>query len=113
MTGPLSFNVIFEYSSHGEHLVGVFLERGTKPHKIRPRYKKALHWITSHAAAAFFPQFNRVRGKLDVGHFAMEVNHPGTTGLRAMDIGARYGMPKLMNKIISETNEFLQESKIY
>lgn len=108
----MSLNIEFEYVKDGKP-VGVFLERGTKPHKIFPRIKKALHWVTSHAAGPYFPQFDKVRGKLQRGHFALMVNHPGTTGLRAMELGYQYGAPKLMKKIIVETNQFLQESKIY
>lgn len=112
-TGPLAFNIVFSYTgSNGEPLAGVFLERGTKPHKIRSRYKLFLRWFTQTAAAKFFPQFNKVRGNIQQVHFAKEVNHPGTTGLQAMSIGAQYGMPKLMTKIIAETNRFLQETRM-
>lgn len=111
-TGPLSVNIEFEYNKNNKP-IGIFLERGTKPHKIFPRIKKALHWVTTQAARPFFPQFNKVKGNINRDHFALMVNHPGTTGLRAMDLGAQYGMPKLMKRIIVETNQFLQESKIY
>ena len=40
---------------------GYIVEFGSKPHKIRPKNKKSLHWKS---------------GSKDV--FAMEVNHPGT-----------------------------------
>ena len=40
---------------------GVFVRGGTKAHKIRPRYKKALHWTVGNSE-----------------FFATEVNHPGT-----------------------------------
>jgi len=46
---------------------GVFVREGTKPHKILPRYKKALHWASGGGAAEGGQDF-----------FATEVNHPGT-----------------------------------
>lgn len=112
-TGPLAFNIVFSYTSKsGEPLAGVFLERGTKPHKIRPRYKLFLRWFTTELAAKFFPHFDRVRGNIQRVHFAKEVSHPGTTGLQAMALGAQYGMPKLLSKIITETNRFMQETRM-
>lgn len=49
-----------------------FMEFGTKPHVIRPRFKKVLAWGGA----------RRLTGTLRSGskptHFAMEVHHPGT-----------------------------------
>ena len=50
-----------------------YLDQGTKPHKIRPKNKKSLRWVSGGSA-----------------HFAGEVNHPGTTGR------------KFINKILND-----------
>lgn len=65
-TGRLKNSIKARLNSKGEIIIymvdyALDVEFGTKPHKIRPKTKKALHWKDS--------------GK-DV--FATEVNHPGT-----------------------------------
>jgi hypothetical protein len=52
----------------------VFLERGTRPHVIRPKNKKVLRWGAT-------PADRRLSGRLRKGGnaiFAREVHHPGT-----------------------------------
>ena len=70
----------------------LFVEEGTRPHKIRPRFKKALRWPIEGGFA-----------------FAQEVNHPGTD---ATNFLANAGEAKLpaMAEVIEDaaTLSFLQ-----
>ena len=55
-------------SRSGDYLIVLLLEYGTRPHVIRPKNAKALHWQ---------------KGSKDI--FATKVNHPGFEGRRFIE----------------------------
>ena len=62
-----------------------YVERGTRPHEIRPRNRKALRWAAS-AADARLTGTPRTGGRV---RFAKRVQHPGTRAQPFMVPGAR------------------------
>jgi hypothetical protein len=60
---------------------------GSRPHVIRPRRARALHWMTLAAVGA------GSRGKR--GHFAAEVHHPGFAGHHFVEEAAVRAHPQL------------------
>lgn len=101
-TGFLKLDLVWDLTDDKGQQISFFLELGTGPHKIERKTKggggaDSLHW------------------KSTVGKdiFAVSVNHPGSkkhVGLVAKIKEER--MPILMAKVIRETNNFLQVSKI-
>src|SRR5687768_16544200 len=63
----------------------VYVERGTRPHEIRPRNRKALCWAAS-AADALLTGTPRIGGRV---RFAKRVQHPGTRAQPFMVPGAQ------------------------
>ena len=62
-----------------------YVERGTRPHEIRPRNRKALRWAAS-AADARLTGTPRAGGRV---RFAKRVQHPGTRARPFMVPGAQ------------------------
>jgi hypothetical protein len=63
----------------------IYVERGTRPHEIRPRNRKALRWAAS-AADARLTGTPRTGGRV---RFAKRVQHPGTRAQPFMVPGAQ------------------------
>lgn len=77
----------------------VFVEKGTKPHIIRPKNRKALRW----------PNSRRLSGRARSGSgfsFATIVHHPGTRAQPFLIPGARAALAKgkLTDVIVAEWN---------
>lgn len=68
---------------------GVFIEKGTKPHVIKPKHRKALRWT---GPAGFI--FSR-KG----------VKHPGTKPYRFLENSVKETMPKLRGDLIPDAIE--------
>jgi len=71
---------------------GLWLEKGTKPHTIRPRNKPFLAWPapgvqTTLAGRASTPEVRRLGSGAFI--FAAKVNHPGTRPQPFLEPGAR------------------------
>ena len=62
--------------------IALFLEVGTKPHDIRPRDKKALHWVDGGGE-----------------HFRRGVHHPGTRARGYEEIEAKRGERELQARV--------------
>jgi len=65
---------------------GIYLEMGTRPHIIRPKNKKALHWVQDGADM-----------------FAKVVHHPGTRAYRPFTNGLISSQHDVLNKVKSFT----------
>lgn len=66
----------------------LFVERGTKPHVIKPRHRKALRWP---GPAGFV--------------FSKGVKHPGTKPYRFLENAIRATIPKLTNELVPDAIE--------
>ena len=62
-----------------------YVERGTRPHEIRPRHRKALRWAAD-GASARLSGTPRTGGRV---RFAKRVQHPGTRAQPFMVPGAK------------------------
>lgn len=65
-----------------------YVEEGTPPHKIRPRYRKALRWSVEGGFA-----------------FARVVNHPGTKPTRFLEDAAEQVLPRLQTQLVPQAIE--------
>lgn len=66
----------------------LYVEKGTKPHKIKPKHRKKLRWAIE---GGFM--------------FAKEVQHPGTQGTRFLENAADAVTPKLAQEYIPDAVE--------
>ena len=80
-----------------------YVERGTRPHEIRPRNRKALRWAAS-TADARLSGTSRSGGRV---RFAKRVQHPGTRAQPFMVPGAKKAVEGagLKATVISAWNE--------
>ncbi len=81
-TGPLEFEVEWDLFTEDGAPLSIFLEKGWKEHEIWSHWPNGplLHWTDQVAAGKFFPQFNKVSGKITKHHFALKVTNPGFAG---------------------------------
>lgn len=96
-TGPYTADVILDYQGEKGEPLGIWREKGTRPHPIVAFRSPFLYFYWEKLKR--YVSFRKVR-------------HPGTKAMHIMENGAKYGMPRLRQKIISETNNFLQEMKM-
>jgi len=92
--GPLRCEVYLDYFGPKGEPLGLWFEEGTKPHPIVAKYAPFLYF--------FWPKLKKYVS-------FKRVNHPGTKGLHIMRNGAKFGMPRLNQKIITETDKYLRE----
>lgn len=91
-TGRLAGSIRYRITGHNVTIYAgaphaLWVEEDTRPHIIRPRLKKVLHWMT----ITGLPNFLSMAGiatwqsqAVITHHFAMRVRHPGTKGKRMM-----------------------------
>ena len=104
-TGFLKIDLTWVYVKDGKP-VHFYLEYGTKPHIIEPKGKESggadwLHWKG--------PSGGFVIGE---DHFAKLVHHPGTKAKNLVENIKEERMPKLQERIIKETNRYLEVESI-
>lgn len=114
---PLKVNVVLDWQQKGHFIgekkpIGIFVDQGTKAHIIEPRGPWPLHWIETVAAAKVFPQFSKAAGFIERHVYRWRVRHPGTKAVKAMEKGAKKGVPKFKKRVIMETTNFLERSKM-
>lgn len=99
-TGFMRVSLVWEYRKEGKP-IHFYIEYDTRPHWIYPKGKMhdgsdLLSWI----------------GKDGRRVFARRVWHTGTTGKMLVHNAAKEYTPFLKNRIINETNEYLQVHKL-
>jgi hypothetical protein len=90
-TGPTKGYVVLDLVGPHNEPIGLFVEKDTKPHEIRG---------TDHPLG---PMEGVGKSRWYWG-----VHHPGTTGQHIMERGAKFGMPRFHDKVISDTNSFVR-----
>lgn len=90
-TGPMKGKVILDLVDEKGEPIGIFVEKDTKEHDIRG---------TEHPLGPM-----EGVGK---SRFYWSVHHPGTTGQHIMERGDKFGTPRLADKVIEQTNEYLR-----
>lgn len=88
-TGLLTGWVELDYLGPNNEPIGLWIEEDTKAHDIEGN--PILHWVDEETGE-------------DV--FRAHVHHPGTKGQHIMKLGAKFGFPRLQQKIIDESNRF-------
>ena len=106
-SGWMKVDLVWDLRGENNEPLHFYLEFGTDPHKIRPKGKEhggsnVLHW-------------QGPSGGFIIGgdHFAMEVNHPGSTKHKGLVQSIKdERMPNLQKRVISETTNFLEVQRI-
>lgn len=65
-----------------------YVEKGTRPHVIRPRYRKALRWPVDGGFA-----------------FAKEVHHPGTAATHFLELAVEHVVPEFAERLVPQAIE--------
>jgi hypothetical protein len=106
-SGWMKTNLVWDLRGENDEPLHFYLEFGTDPHKIRPKGKEhgganVLHW--KGASGGFI---------LGGDHFAMEVNHPGSTKHKGLVQSIKDERePALRARVIKETVNFMELEKL-
>lgn len=95
-TGFMKISVVWDYRGKNDEPLHFYIEYDTKPHRILPRFKDRLSWVDKSGKRVW----------------AREVNHPGTTGKMIVHSGVEERKPFLRARVIKETNDYAQVTKL-
>ena len=99
--GYLKAKLIWDYRGPNDEPLSLWLEKGTRSHIIRALGKLF-------GGSDFLSWIDKAGKRL----FRREVKHPGTKGKKIMERGYKQNKNQLKRRVIEETNNFLQVSKL-
>lgn len=100
--GFMKLKFIWDYKGPEGQPIAVFLEKGTKKHKIRAKGKL-------YGGADFLRFFSKIFNKKI---FRLEVNHPGFDGREIMKKGYDQNILNLKHRVVVETNNYLMVNRL-